>query len=335
MAVTLNEYLKNEKSPMGVGIIKNLLRQSDILKLLPFEPIPGLRVKATRWQTLPSTGTRKLGGSYTESSGVKEQLEETLHIYGGDVQIDRILKLAANEFEDELADQMAMKGQSLASKFNDDFINGDHAVDPDTFEGLKKRVANAPARMTISCDPATDSLKVLASAANEHTFIDKLHEAVHKVGGGQQGGGENKAMRGLMLMNETSYLGVSQVLRRLGLLDTTKDNFERSWDKFKGFALVDVGLKSDQSTAIITDTEATGDGGTDGSSIYVVRLGEDDGLHGIQLKGTSPTPYDPVKAGEGGASGPNFMRRIDWAIGLRSFGSYSIARVNQFKMAAS
>ena len=330
MAVTLNDSLKTASDPLAVGVIKNLLRQSDVLKLIPVQSLPGLRVRATRWQTLPSTGTRKLSGTYTESTGATEQVEETMSLYGGDITIDRILAKVKGQLVDELTNQTQMKSASLAGTFNDSFINGDHAADPDVFEGLKKRVSNEPSRMTI--DLGSDALKVLASTANEHTFLDALHEGVHKVRGGQQG---NANIKGVMLMNEATFLGVGQVLRRVGLLATTKDAYERTWDTFMGFALVDVGLKNDQSTEIIPATEEPGDGGADATSIYVVRFGDDDGLHLIQLNGTSPAPYDPVKAGEGGATGPNYMRRIDWAIGLRSFGSYSIARINGFKMAAS
>lgn len=334
MALTLNEYLKNAKDPIAVGVIKNMLRQSDILSLLPVHNVDAMQVSATRWQTLPSTGKRNIGGTYTESTGVKEQVTETLFLYGGDIQVDRIFTKLKPKFVDELRDQMAMKGVSLASTFNYDFIANDHSVDPQGIEGLQKRVSNAPSRMTVDLAQATDSLKVLASVANEHLFIDGLHEAVHKVKGGQQG---KMAVRGFMLMNEATYLGVGKALRRAGVLSNQKDQYDRTWETFMGFALIDVGLKNDQSTEIITSTEDPGDGGNDATSIYVVRVGEDDGLHMIQARGTSPAPYDPIAVGEGGVSsqGPSIVRRIDWAIGLRSFGSYSIARIKGFKMAAS
>jgi hypothetical protein len=334
MAVTLNDVLKGQKDPFAVGFIKNLLRQSDLLKIIPLQTVDSLEVEGARWQTLPSTGTRKVGGTYTEASGATETVKETLFIYGGDITIDRVLSKVKSKFQDELTNQVAMKSQSLSSVINDYFINGDHSVAAygDGFEGLKKRISNLPARMTI--DLGSDSLKVLASTANENTFVDAVHEAIKKVGGGQnqnlKGG-----FKGAIFCNETTYLGMGKVLRRLGLLNQNTDSFDRVFDSFQGFALIDVGFKNDQSTEIITDTEDPGDAGNDASSLYVVRFGEDDGLHMIQLAGTSPAPYDPVKAGEGGASGPAFMRRIDWAIGLRAFGSYYAARVNGFKMAAS
>lgn len=336
MAVTLNDVLKTQKDPMAVGFIKNLLRQSDLLKLIPLATIDTLEVEGTRWQTLPTTGTRKAGGTYTEASGATEQVKETVFIYGGDITIDRVLSKVKGKFTDELSNQVAMKSASLSSVINDYFINGDHSNSSyaDGFEGLKKRVSNMPSRMSIDLAQSTDSLKVLASTANENLFVDALHEAVKKVGGGMNqdltGG-----FKGAIFCNETTYIGLGKALRRLNLLSQSTDAFDRTFNVFNGFPLVDVGLKNDQSTEIITDTEDPGDAGNDASSIYVVRFGEDDGLHMIQLAGTSAAPYDPVKAGEGGATGPAFMRRIDWAIGLRGLGSYYAARIKGFKMAAS
>ena len=338
MALTLNELAKVSTDPLEKAVLVDLLRQSDLFKILPVKTVPGLKVKATRWQTLPTVATRKIGAGYTANEGKLEQVEETLHIYGGDIQIDRVLGLDKTVIEDPFITHTQMKVKAMATKFTLDFINGDHGVDPDGYEGLKKRLTNLPARMTI--DLGSDSLKVLASAATENTFLDAMHDADKRVGGANA-----------WLMNETSYLGFGKVLRRLGLMDTAQDNYERVWDMFKRGKLVDVGLQSDQTTEIITDTEDPGDAGNDSSSIYAVRFGTsdaeadpaniqeqmesgDDGLYCIQLGGTSPTPYDPLNGGEQEAI-PSKLRRIDWVVGLQQKGSYSICRIKGFKMAAS
>lgn len=111
--------------------------------------------------------------------------------------------------------------------------------------------------------------------------------------------------------------------------------------------MIDVGLKSDLATEIITGTEDPGDAGNDSTSIYVVRFGgishkdasgqttvmDDDGLRLIQLKGTSLSPYDLPEPTAGNA--PIIAQRIDWAIGLRQAGRYSVVRLKGFKMAAA
>lgn len=332
MAYTLNELAKVARTPYDKAVVQDLLRQSKILQLIPIVGVNALKKGATRWQTLPTVSTRKLNASYPESTGTLENVEDTLHLYGGDIKIDRIFTMVQAD-ESPLVTQTKMKIAAVTARFNNDVINGDHAVDPDSFEGLRKRVTNQPARMRINlADGAGDSLKVLANNTNQNIFVDALHEALHKV----SNGGTDKG-NVIMLMNENTYLGIGKVLRRLGLLSTVKDQYDRVWDTFAGAKLVDIGLQADQTTEIISNTEDPGDGGNDATSIYVCRLGSDDGLHLMQLNGTTPVPYDPVAKGEGGTTnqGPAYIRRIDWAIGLRQVGRYAVARIYGFRMAAT
>lgn len=319
--ITLVDYQKQTKNPLFKGLIADLLRYSDLMAIIPFEDVPGLQVSAARWSTMPSAGFRKLGGSYTESTGRTEQIAETLALLGGDIKIDSILTKVQDVYEDPLTTQMRMKAKSIAFSFNDAFINGDQAVNPDTFEGLKKRVANAPSRMTVWLDSNGNgtgtTLDVLASAANQHKFIDALHAAIKYTDGGN-----------CILMNEVAYLGVSRTLRRLSTdLVGAEQVAEKMFETFKGAKLVDVGLKSDKSTEIITSTEAPN---SDSTSIYVVRIDTDDGLHGIQLQGTSPEPYDPIGGGEMD-TGPQILRRIDWAVGLMNISQYAVCRIAGLK----
>lgn len=323
MSVTLADYAKQSKDPLQKGFILDLLRYSDLLKLITFETVDGLQVSGTRWQTLPSAAFRKIGAGYTEGTGTTEEVVETLVALGGDVKVDRMLTGNANVIQDPLTTQMNMKAKSVAFKFNDAFINGDQGVDPDSFEGLKKRASNMPSRMTIDLASSGDSLKVLASSTNEHTFVDALHQARKYVDGATH-----------IFCNETVWIGLGQVARRLNLYQQITDALGTTWDAIGPTPFIDVGLKSDKSTEIITNTEDPGDGGNDSTSIYVVRMDMDDGLHGLTLAGHELDVYDPLTGGEM-ESGPQYLRRIDWGVGLFNLSQYCICRVKGFKMAAS
>lgn len=322
--ISLIDYAKQSKDPLQKGFILDLLRYSDLLNVVPFETVDGLQVSGLRWQTLPAAAFRRIGNGYTESTGTTEEILETLVALGGDVKVDKFLTGNANVIEDPLSTQMRMKAKAVAFAFNNAFINGDQAVDADSFEGLKKRVSNMPARMTIDLSPgAGDSLKVLADAASEHKFVDAIHQAVKYVDGANA-----------IFCNETVYLGLGQVARRLNLYQAITDALGRQWETIGGVRFVDVGLKSDKSTEIITNTEDPGDGGNDSTSMYFVRMDDDDGLHGIQLAGHSIEVYDPLSGGEMEA-GPQLLRRIDWGVGLFNLSQYVICRVKGFKMAAA
>lgn len=324
MTVSLNDIAKASKEPMQKAFILDLLRNSDLLSSIPLMDVEGLKVTATRWQTMPAAGFRKLNGGYTESTGTTEDVSDTLALLGGDVKIDKVGQKVAAKVEAPLVTQMKMKSKAVAFAFTDAFFNGDHGVDPDSFEGVKKRVSNMPSRQTLDLSPgAGDSLKVLASAANEKTFLDSLHQAIKVVDGATH-----------IFCNETTWLKFGSLLRDLGLVYSAFDMYDKTWQTFAGVPLVDVGLKSDKSTEIITNTEDPGDGGNDSTSIYVARMDSDDGLCGIQLKGMGITVYDPLNGNEI-ESGPQYLRRIDWAVGLQNPSQYCIARIKGFKMAAS
>lgn len=323
MTVTLVDYFKQATDPLHKGFIADLLRYSDLIGIVPIVDTPGLRVSGTRWQTLPGAAFRQIGAGYTESTGTTEQVQESMAILGGDVKIDAVLTGNSETREDPLVTQMKMKAKAVAFQFNDSFINGDQTVDVDSFEGIKVRNSNMPARMTLDLASAGDSLKVLADSASRQTFLDSLHDASKYVNGATH-----------FLMNENTFLGVGRILRREGLLETITDSYDRKFSAFNGVPYVDVGFKADKSTEIITDTEDPGDGGDDATSIYVVRMDTDEGLHAVQLEGEGMNVYDPLNGGEM-ESGPQYLRRIDWPIGLFNLSQYTIARIQGFKMAAA
>jgi flavin-binding protein dodecin len=326
MAVTLNELAKVQQNPLNKAVIMDLLRQSKVLQMAPIENVPGLKITSARWQTLPSSSTRAINGSYSETTGTLENVQETLHIYGGEINVDRVLSMDKTVVEDPLVTQTKMKVASIAAKFNTDFINNTHAIDPLGFVGLRERVANAPSRQTVNIEASAGvTTKVLASSATENTFLDGLHELLHVIGGSEAPG------QCAFFMNEKTYLGIGKVLRRLSLLDTTQDNYGRIWKQFAGVNLVDIGLQYDQSTEIISNTLF---GDSVGTEIYGVRWEGDDGFRVIQLEGTSTDPYDPTVNGEMQTK-PSKMRRIDWAIGLENKGKYAVGKLNGFKMAAT
>jgi hypothetical protein len=134
-------------------------------------------------------------------------------------------------------------------------------------------------------------------------------------------------------MNEKSYLGIGQVLRRVGLTSDHMDTYGRQWTTFDtsggSVALIDIGLKVDQSTEIITSTEDPGDGGSDATSIYGVRYDAEDGFRGIQLE--APNVYQVAAEAE---AGPYGLWRCDWPYGFEQIGQYSAARITGFDFIA-
>jgi hypothetical protein len=329
MAYTLAQLAKIERQALKRGVIMNLLRYSSMMEVVPFENVDALTNIAVRWQTLPDVAFRKINQGYTASEGDYEQVWESVYPFGGEINLDRIFGKVKNTIVDPKVDQVKQKTKAMAYKFNDYFVNGDHATDPDGFEGLKKRVAGMPSRQSVYAAGASSAAQdPLADAAGARTFLDKWEEAFYKC---------NKGQVSAIIVNEGVRWGLGRVLRLAqsagaGLLDTTRDSFDREILVYKGARLIDIGPKKDQTTEIITDTETAGDAGSDATSAYFVSFGTDEGLTGIQLDGMEV--YDPLNGGEQ-ESVPAKLIRVEWIVGLANFSSYSFTRLRNFEGASN
>lgn len=323
MAVTLLDAAKQMTEPLRKGVILDLCRQSELLSIVPFENVSALDNVALRWDELPTAAFRMINAGYDEGSGKTEQVTESVKLLGGDVDFDKVYDKITNWIEHPRVTQTKMKIKATASVFNYYFIKGGPELDAQGFNGLEYRVKNlVDSRQNFALGTAGTPFDVTASAANEHKFLDGLHKLSKYVGGANA-----------FFCNQALQLGVAGVLRRISLLDTTKDQFDRNIDTFGGAQIVDVGLQRDQATEIITDTEDPGDGGSDTTSIYAVRWGTDDGMVGIQLDELDAY----LVGGEDHEleSKPVKRLRIDWGVGLAGFGSFYVARMYNIKPAGS
>jgi hypothetical protein len=103
----------------------------------------------------------------------------------------------------------------------------------------------------------------------------------------------------------------------------TKDQWQRTVVNLYESPIIDPGLKKDQSTEIITQTETAGDSSSDATSMYCVSFDKKEGIVGIQLNDLKA--YDPNEGGEM-ESDPANLVRIDWWVGLAGAGSYGATR---------
>ena len=309
-AYDIVQHAKTTRDPMLAGVLNTLLMRSSIIEEMPWDTIGTLSQRSTRWKTLPAVTFRKINGAFSADIGRYEQIEETVTSLGVDIDVDVMLDRDQAATADPRSTQSEMAVASMAYTFNDTFINGDQAADPDVFNGLKKRVANLPAAQTITA--AADGLDVNASDANRHKFLDLIEQAIYELEGASN----------LIIGNGTSFRALGSVTRRLGLLDTTKDQFGRQIRRFGegGPRMVDIGTKADQTTAIITNAETQGTA-TNTTSLYFVRLATGQYLHGIQ---EFPTRTKDLGERE---SQPQMRTRVEWTPGLAQSNDRSIVRL--------
>jgi hypothetical protein len=322
MPLALIDHLKRVPSSTEKGVIQGLLVNSRVMQIIPWANIAALNITVTRWATLPTNAFRKFNGTYAESAGTFEQLQETVYPIGGYTDVDTMALKDKTKFNDPKAEQLEMRIASMSYTFNDYFINGSQATDPDGFTGIKNRIATLPAAQSILA--ATNGLDVKASTANQNIFLDLLDQLLYAI---DNGSGQGQLG---IFGNAKSTLGLWSTLRRLGVLDQSRDMFGREIDAYKGVPLYDIGKKSDQSTEIITNTEVAGASGAVCTSLYVVKMAPSNGnadsggqwLHGIQ-----EAPMEVIDHGRL-QTAPAERVEIDWPIGLAHFHKRTMARLS-------
>ena len=314
MSMTLAELSKIETDVLRKSVIDNLILESNVLEMVPWETIGTLATSVVMIKDLPSVGFRKVNEGYAESTGHFEQKTENISLFGGDIDTDIAIARAKNTIADARAIQQTLKLKAIAYNFNDKFINGNPQSDPEEYKGLSKRIDN------INTDGYTDQYVDLADTTNSgilrdqaarFAFLDKLNTLIYAIKG------HNPQY---LLMNKKLLLATRSLLMREKLLDNARDMFERNIDVYMGARLIDIGVKSDQTTEIITNTETLG-GGSYETSIYAVKFGIGDSTWGIQQY-----PLEVRDLGEL-ESKPVYRTRLDWNLGLATVDPRSLGRL--------
>jgi len=321
MALTLADLSKIETDTLRKGVVDIFLMESSVMELCPWETINQLATTIAIYQAMPDVGFRNVNEAFAESTGTYSQKVESIYLMGGDLDVDIAIARAANTIADARADQEKLQLKAIAYKFNDKFINGDPTAAPKEFKGLQKRVADVVAAgyTSQSIDTggtagAARDAGILYDTGNRHNFLNKLDQLLYSIKGHKPD---------FLLMNQKCLLALRSLLRQEKLLDTTRDMFDRVVDVYQGARLLDIGLKADQSSEIITNTEDPDNKYTSdvSTSIYAVRFSVGEYLWGIQQY-----PLEARDLGELQAK-PVYRTRVDWHIGLAHVDPRSIARL--------
>lgn len=309
MALTLVESAKYSQNDLQRGVIETFVIEANVLDRLPLLPITGNAYAYNEELTLPGIEFRAVNSAYAESTGTINQKTESLVILGGDADVDTFLVKTRGNLNDLRAAATRGKIKAANYKFQDAFINGDTAVDANSFDGLKKRLTGG---QVIAAGP--NGLPVLgADDAARHAFLDRLDELISLVRGGPDA----------LYMNASILAKIKSSARRLTMITTDRDDFGRTVERYNGIQLIDIGSKADGSL-IIPQTEVQGSSGATASSIYAVRFGRDESDQAVT--GLTNGGIDARDLGEQDAK-PVFRTRIEFFCGLGVFGGKAAARL--------
>ena len=299
MALTLEEASKLSNDMLLQGVVETIVRDSPILREMPFIEIVGTGLTYNQENTLPTIDFYDVGDTWDESTPTFEQKTAQLKIMGGDADVDNFLKAPRSNLQDLEAAVVELKAKALRDKFQETFVYGDATANPKQFDGLRKLI-----------DTTTAGDQVIAAGASGATLtLSVLDELVDAVKGGKPD---------ILLMSRRSRRKINALVRASGgMMETDRDkwgNFIQFWD---GIA---VGVNDwILDTHVVGSSIETAITGGDCSTIYAIQLGEG-ALCGLTAPGH--LTVEPVGSLE---TKDASRTRIKWYVSLALFSTIKAA----------
>lgn len=312
MAITLVEAAKLSTTHLQRGVIETFVQESPILDRIPFMEIEGNAYAYNSEGTLPGVEFRAVNGAYSESTGTVNQRTETLVILGGDADVDRFIQKTRSDLNDQRAVQTAMKVKAASYKFQNTFFNGDVAVEPLGFDGLKKRLIGSQV-----LDAGVDGAPVLGAAgAAAHDFFDMLDALIAQVPG-------LNGSNGAIYANAQIAGKIRSAGRRIGGTEIVREDLTgKRVLQYNGIAILDPGADP-AGASILPQTETQG-ANTTTSSIYAVKFGQDEGDRGVTGLTNGGVQVDDLGELQ---EKPSYRTRLEFYTGLALFGGKAAARL--------
>lgn len=311
MAITLAEAAKLSQDNLQRGVIETFVQASPLLDRIPLLEIEGNAYAYNSEGTLPGVEFRAVNGTYSESTGTVNQASEKLVILGGDADVDTFIQKTRSNLNDQRAVQTAMKVKAASYKFQDTFINGDVAVDPNAFDGLKKRLTGG---QVISA-PGANGSPIYGTTSDTEAFWASMDDLVASVPG-------LTGANGAIYANAKLIGKIRSAGRRFGGVEIVREDMTgKRVLMWNGIPILDLGATA-AGVDILPLNETKGTSSLT-SSIYAVKFGQDEGDAGVT--GLTNGGVQVRDLGEIDAK-PAYRTRIEFFCGVGVFGGKAAAR---------
>jgi len=303
MALTLAQSATLSQNMLHRGIMEELVKESPILRLLPFIEVEGNALAINREDTdaMGSAGFYGANAVWNEDAATFDQVTASLTTLGGEADVPNLAQKSRSNFNDQMAAQVKIKTKLMGHAFEDCFIYGDDS-DSHEFDGLHTLMATVPSARKLSMG---------TNATGAALTLAKLDELVDVILGGQPD---------IILMNKNIRRRLTQKLRTVGSYTTERDDYGNFWVMWNEIPIV--------VTDFLLQTEAISSGVYDAktggltSSVFAIRFGDGDGLCGIQSGGIQTETWERLEEKDASRT------RIKWYCGLALYATTSIARID-------
>jgi hypothetical protein len=327
-ALTLTDYAQLSNSPLIQAITWSLIDYGICFQDIPMVTKESMIINGSRIEgNLPTINWSQINAAGVTIKGVPVPWQEQIYTTRQYIDVDELLVRDQNRIVDPRAQEADIVLKALAYELNYRFINNEHVTgDKNCFVGIRSRIDNGSVygvRSENKLDAAgVDLTHGGMTAATVLTFFEYLDKLLWLA--------DSPDGTGIILyMNDNFIRRVDMAIKSLGTqggFAITQDNYGRTITKYKNAVIRDPGLKADQSTRIITNTENAD--GTDGSSnytsVYAVNysMGHFGGWH-----------YEPIAVNDLGLQPDGVIYRtiVKYACGLYNSSNRSLARMYDIK----
>jgi hypothetical protein len=307
-ALTLVEAAKLSRDPIASAVIEQFARESDILRVLPFQNISGGSLAYNREGALASAAFRGVNEAYTASKGSLDPRVDRLAIAGGDLDVDRFI--VQTQGEDVRGAHELLKVKGLAHAITTKIVKGDNTSDPREFDGLQSLLGSTVAGQVLSNNTASGGGAL--SLAKLDALIDAVDNPTHLL--------MSKAMR-------RRFNAAARTTTVGGYVTYDKDEFGAQITMYQGLPIVVPYANNGGTEPLAFDEAHSGGGSANGTSIYCLSLGVGR-LVGIQNGGMDVRDLGELD------DQPVFRTRVEWYVGLSLQHSRAAARLRDITDAA-
>jgi len=137
MALLQAEAEKLSLPMLQQGVIDNIVTSDELFSIVPFLPISGRQYEYNRENTLGDAEFYDVNDSLGESAATFSKITTKLTRLIGQVDVDEFLDSTMSDETDQAATQIAKKSKVVGRKYANALINGNTAVRPKEFNGLR------------------------------------------------------------------------------------------------------------------------------------------------------------------------------------------------------
>lgn len=267
MPVTLEQARQNTTDAMDLAVIDEF-RTNSLLELIQFDDVVNpagggatLTYGYRRLAELSDAAFRALNTEYTPSEVSTTRHTTDLKVLGGAFQIDRILSNLGPAATNEVALQMQQKVRAVQAEFGNAVINGDSAVDEDSFDGLSKALTGSSTEVDgWDWSGISSPEEALATLDQIDDFLGNLDDQPQAI-----------------ITNKRVIARLRAAARRANMYAREAGPRDSYFETYGGVRLIDAGKKAGSNEDVIPV-----EGGK--TDMYAVRFGLD-AFHGVSTAG--------------------------------------------------